>query len=76
MEIDRSGSFWQQDAGKKAAKKKLDAPTAFAGLLLFDLLCLSAARRMSRTALARTVTFEKKQLLFEYWSKQIQRSGS
>ena len=46
MEIDRSGPFWQEDAGKSAAKKKLDLPSAFAGLLLFDLLCLSAARRM------------------------------
>ena len=46
MEIDRSGPFWQEDAGKSAAKKNLDLPSAFAGLLLFDLLCLSAARRM------------------------------
>merc|ERR1719387_1750262 len=34
------------DLQKKAEKKKLSVPDAFAGLLIFDALCLAAARYM------------------------------
>ena len=44
--LDRTSDFWMQDMGKKAAKKKIDSGTAFAGLLLFDLLGLAAASRI------------------------------
>ena len=45
-ELDRQGPFWREQAGKKAAKKDLDVPTAFAGLLVYDVLCATAVRRM------------------------------
>ena len=45
-ELDREGPFWREEAGKKAAKKDLDVPTAFAGLLVFDVLGATAVRRM------------------------------
>ena len=37
------------DAQKKAEKKELLVPDAFAGLLVFDLLCLAAVQRMFPT---------------------------
>ena len=43
-EIDRGGKFWTEEAPRKAAKHGLSVGAAFAGLLLFDLLGLQAAR--------------------------------
>ena len=45
--LDRSSAFWREEAEKKARKKKTDCGTAFAGLLVFDLLGLAAASRAS-----------------------------
>ena len=44
--LDRKSDFWTQDMKKKAAKKNIDRGTAFAGLLVFDLLGLAAASRI------------------------------
>jgi hypothetical protein len=46
-QIDRKSDFWIADLQKKAAKKNLYGGTAFAGLLVFDLLGLAAASRIS-----------------------------
>ena len=45
-ELDRNGPFWREEAPKKAAKRSLDVASAFAGLLIYDVLCLTAARRI------------------------------
>ena len=45
--LDRKSDFWTQDMEKKAAKKNIDRGTALAGLLVFDLLGLAAASRIS-----------------------------
>ena len=46
VELDRNGPFWREEAPKKAAKRSLDVASAFAGLLIYDVLCLTAARRI------------------------------
>ena len=45
--LDRKSGFWTDDMEKKAAKRKTDRGTAFASLLVFDLLGLTAASRIS-----------------------------
>mmetsp|Transcript_89077 Transcript_89077/g.229853 ORF Transcript_89077/g.229853 Transcript_89077/m.229853 type:complete len:1621 (+) Transcript_89077:144-5006(+) len=47
QKMKEDGPFWLQDAPKKAAKRNLDAATACAGLLVFDVMCLCAARSMA-----------------------------
>ena len=49
--LDRASPFWTLELEKKAAKKKTDSGTAFAGLLVFDLLGLAAACRASVSTL-------------------------
>ena len=52
MELDRVGPLWQ-DARKKAAKKQLDAPTAFAGLLMSAADSTEQGVRLDERCLAR-----------------------
>ena len=52
LELDRNGLFWRKEAAEKATKKKLDVPTSFAGLLVYDALSLAAARNMLAPARA------------------------
>lgn len=40
-------NFWLEEVPEKAAKKGLDAATAFAGLLVFDLMCVCCAKGLA-----------------------------
>lgn len=44
--IDRQGHFWTSRAPRSAAKKGLARSLAFAGLLVFDMMCMAAAKQL------------------------------